>query len=120
MKRSLLLISILILLSGCASQDILNRIEKNIEKLVILGKGQLNILTEVNKTNTKVIKISENVNKQLNNIPLRGGGLIPEGMNWTFQIILIILGIKNGGQILGFARTVAVQLLKKTKKIKEV
>jgi len=98
-----------VFLFSCTSVD---SIKQNTDKLVAISKGQLDIMVEINKTNENVADISSQVNRQLNSIPQPGGGLIPEGMSWIFQLILIILGVKNSGQILGFARGVGMNLLK--------
>jgi len=100
--------------SGCVSPDAVNRIEQNTDKIVITNKGTFDILTEVNKTNEKVLAISEQVNNGIDDTEKRESEL-PQGIGLLLTIVLGLLGLKNGGQIIGFAKAVMSQFLKKKK-----
>jgi len=101
-------------LTSCVSSDAVNRIEQNTDKLVITNKGTFDILTEVNKNNLKVLEISNEVNKGINDTEKRGSEL-PEGVGLMLTVVLGLLGVKNGGQILGFIKNILSNFVNKKK-----
>jgi len=113
--KIIIIILFLFGLTACVSPETVRNIEQNTSKLVVINKGQLDILTEVNKTNKNVIEINKKVDEALAGIKKGSEGIIPDGGSLLVSLVLILLGLKNGGQIFNYFKVAALQFIGRRK-----
>lgn len=106
--------SLLLILSSCVSPEAVNNIEQSNKQIKILTEANLEILGKVHSSNQDVQKIIGKAIEESDGTEERESPI--DGWEGLILIVLTLLGVKNGGQIVGFFKGVIGSAIEKNKK----